>query len=228
MREKSLTIINSPEGTEFRNTLHNLEIGWTNHYWYNVHYQTLLKLRDFAFKYKREFFEAGYDIISIYQQLDEFEKTITEQSTITKTREEASIFAAIKYAEEGKPIIFSYTNKLLGDLHTSKIKEKDFQQYRYDTIIDLLYFYIQNKNDAQCVAALDGIFGNALVFYSQLKAAYPDEAAFDFDYIVTSYLKILYKNKKFDLGRSIIEKYTFVRENEQTEKLKIKFINKLT
>ena len=193
------------------NELSNITYRWINQWAYQDCYNKLIKLKKKAFAYKKEIKTFGFDVKSIYKQLKEFERCVARIKTITKTREEAIILAALKYAKEGKTIVFPCWLSEEERLKNFIIKNINFffDKLLFDINQSLCFFYISHKENADCVKYLNDNFTNFLnnaKFYSKLYKE--EQVEFYTTPILIAYCKVLIKQKDFAKVRELLEIYT--------------------
>ena len=212
---------------DFMNALANLELGWTNQWAFIDQRDKLLSQRRWALKNKCALLKKGYDVIDIYNQLDEFEACTRSQSAITDDNDEKILLAALEYANSNRPIISSKLNNNLFNLamglgDTDSIKLNRLQ-YKYDVLTSLLAFYLSYKDNLD----LYEVFNKFLSFNDFLINTYPEkkENFYCVPYVII-YLKHLIKIKEFEKAQFLIKNFIIEPigkgDTDALEKIKMK------
>ena len=212
---------------EWINKVNNLEMGWTNQWCFMDNRDTLLSYRKEALAKKKELGKMGYDVTDIYKQLDEFEKCINKQKTLTMDEEEKILLGALEYAENNRPIITSKLNRNLTVINSNKEKEQSSLRYKFDVYHSLINFYLGYKKD---IDLFDTIV-RFIEFDEYLIFTYPkDKNNFYCTSTVIYYLKFLIREKQFEKAIFILSKFKLdtigKTDAEALEKIKAKLSTK--
>ncbi len=217
--------MNTFELTDILNEVLSLELSWINHWAYEDALSKLLEMKSFAVKNKKQIEkEFGYDIEDIYKQLDEFEETIKSIPTITATRDEAIILAAIEYAKKRKMIISRRWGKIDSKLKAPHISKIDILLSRFFATGNLIAFYLLNKDNQECAERVNVLIFEYLDLSIELINLYPDEEDnLNPTGLTIKVLKKLIRDKNLSLAKQIFENYKLKpRGSETTALSKIK------
>lgn len=231
---------------EFYNLIFKFDLGVYSHYFYEELKTQLLDAEDWAFSNSDFLYKKHkLDVKDIYRQLYEFERVIEVNilSTITKTREEGTIFALLSYAQQNRPIIES---KFTEQAKIYKLKQKDYNpeterlkevlshKVRYQS--NLLAFYIDNHTNEECYTAIHSLFHDYMKNSIRLNK-YDDYNEYDIEKLkklpdrydngyILHYLKLLIKHKDIDIAKQIYTQFpltpTNKKETESYESIKKK------
>ncbi len=243
-------IIWNMDTNEFHDIVLRFEFGFSNEYWYEVYKNRLVSAKDWAFS-NFELLEktCKYNIKDIYKQFYDFESCIAIKlsETITKTREEAIIFALLQYATENRPIISAtFTeceNQLIlrssrsSNYNPETERIKSIQGRKVSALSSLLAFYMQNsQTNEECYDALHKTFIDYITNEIRLNK-YSDYDIYEIDKLdklpnryesnyVIHYLKILIAHKDFATANEIFDKYPVKPRNKKEtadyDRIKIK------
>lgn len=212
---------------EFKNALTNIEMGWTNQWSFMAQLEKLLEQKPIVLKNRKALEREGYDVIDIYKQVDEFQKCIGEQKTLTDNEEERIILAALEYAKNNRPIIISKFNKSIAKLNEligdSKSSIESSLRYRYDVSANLVNFYLYYQDELD----LFDVIIKFLTFTKYLHELYPNkkECYYSTPYVI-EYLKFLIKKKEFDKAKYILKNFDLPPigkgDTDKLEKIKTK------
>lgn len=200
---------------------------WTNQWAYQDGYEKLIQAKDYALSYKDEIRAWGFDIEDVYRQLEDFEKCVAMADTITGSRDEAIILSAIQYAEKGKTIVYRrwIPEKKRNDSFYMTDLNLFLDKLFFDTKSSLFYFYVNNKNNLDCINYLKKHFTKFLdARESYLKLHKKNRDEFYCTPLVIAYCKILIKQKEIEKAKFILDTYTLesIGKTDTTNLEKIK------
>lgn len=228
------------EPLDFHQIVLQFEFSLFNDYGYEEFKEKLLAAEDWAFNNAKLLEKTEkYNVKDIYKQFYEFERCIEicKPQTVTKTREEAIIFALLQYANENRPIIAAtFTERenqrvMSATLRTLKYNPeteriKSIQGRKLTALASLLAFYMgKSKSDEACFNALNKTFLAKITTEIRLNK-YSDYDIYEISKLdklpnrydggsVIHYLKILIKHNDYETAKRMFDLYPVQPRNKK-------------
>lgn len=233
------------EPLDFHQIVLQFEFSLFNYYLYEEFKEKLLAAEDWAFSNAKLLEKTEkYNVKDIYRQFYEFERCIEicKPQTVTKTCEEAIMFALLQYANENRPIIAAtFTEQenqriLLASLRTSNNPRTEYnpeteriksrQSRKVSALAELVAFYMENsKTNEECYNALHKTFIEYITNEIRLNK-YSDYDIYEISKLdklpnrydggsVIHYLKILIKHNDYETAKRMFDLYPVHPRNKK-------------